>query len=550
MKYYILLLLPFIVTMFTISLYGQINQVGDQTRPIYQFNGTLNFSSEFYNASGIDGRLPSNTQRMIFRTNVILFDQIQLPFEFYWTNQQAKFQQPFSQFGVTPQISSWLQLYAGYFSAQISDYTFGDIRMLGGGIDLHPGDFRLKVLYGRSRDAVNPDTLQSFFGGYKQMSFSAQIGYGNESKNFVNLNLFHAKDDTNSIIRNKYTPTPNENLVTSLGFGLKLIDEVSLNGESALGLYSNDITSNTLETNKVKIPAFLFTLRNSSQVDGAARLFINLTPSRYWALRLGARWVGPGFVTLGYSQLPNDFIEYTATPSLNLLERRLNIRGSIGIRSNNLRSNRSYTTGRFAGSFTADYQITNEVGANIQYNNNQVKSSRSNDTLKISNVFNSVTVSPRYSFNGFGGSNNVVLNYSYQNSNDKIPFLLTETQNKTNMINLLHTLYLPSTLNFVTSILYNSVVNPAARIKMFNVTETVGHSFIDNLLITSVSLGWGTTKTTSRSNIFLIKLFSAYSFGKWGSVNFNLSNNHIGSADAINPTYTELQGILQYDINF
>jgi hypothetical protein len=30
----------------------------------------------------------------------------------------------------------------------------------------------------------------------------------------------------------------------------------------------------------------------------------------------------------------------------------------------------------------------------------------------------------------------------------------------------------------------------------------------------------------------------------------NLSNNHINSGDNISPTYSELQGILQYDINF
>jgi hypothetical protein len=544
------LLFLFFLLISTNSLKAQLNQQDDQPSQIVRFNGSLNLSSEFYNANGITNRLPANTERMIFRSNVSLFDQIQLPFEVYWTSQQAQFQQPFSQFGINPLITSWLQLHAGYFSTQISDFTFGDVRVLGAGVDFHPGNFRLKILYGRSHDAVDPDTLQNYYGSYKQMVFSAQLGYGDESISFVNINLFHAKDDTNSINRNSLTPAANENLVTSLGFGVKVIDELSFNGEGALSLFSNDITAHTLSTTKVKLPQFLFTLRNSSQVDGAARLSMSLTPSKYWGLRLGARWIGPGFVTLGYSQLQNDLLEYSVIPYLRILNGKLNIRCSIGIKDNNLRNNRAYTTGRFSGSFSADYQVTAQYGFNIQYNNNQVKSARSNDTLKISNVFNSVTLAPRYSFGEFGGSNNLVLNYSYQNSIDKIPFLLSSTQNKTNMVNLMHTLSLPSTLNFVTSLLVNSVVNPVANIKMYNITETAGHMFLDNLLTTAVSLGYGITKATSQSNLILVKLIAVYSLGKWGSLNLNLSNNHINSGDNISPTYSELQGILQYDINF
>ena len=112
--------------------------INEQGKKAFQFNGSLNFTSEFYNADGIAERFPGNTQRLILRSNITLFDQIQMPFEIYLTSQQAKFQQPFNQFGINPQITEWLTLHAGYFQTQLSELSFGDIRVLGGGIELKP----------------------------------------------------------------------------------------------------------------------------------------------------------------------------------------------------------------------------------------------------------------------------------------------------------------------------------------------------------------------------------------------------------------------------
>lgn len=526
-----------------------INQ-NNQTSGIIRFNGSLNLTSEFYNANGIAGRLPDNTQRMILRTNVTLFDQIQLPFEFYLTSQQSKFQQPFNQFGVNPQVSDWLTLHAGYFSEQVSDLTFGDVRILGGGIDLHPGNFRIKALFGRSNDAAETDSLNSFTGRYNQIVYAAQLGYGNEMGNFINLNIFHAIDDSASIKRNSLTPNPNENLVSSISFGINPLDELLINGEIAGSAFTNNITAAKLSDEKVSIPSFFFSINNSSQVDGAARLSIMLTPSRYWGLRLGARWIGPGFVTLGYYQLQSDCLEYTASPNVSLLNRKLNLRATIGTRYNNLRDNKITTTGRFTGAFSADYQVTDEFGFNFQFNNNQVKSSRNNDTLKISNVFNSYNFSPRYSFQAFGGQNSTMLNYSYQNSDDKIPYKIGSIENKTNTLSIMHSIFFQSSLNLTTFLMYNNVDIPGVSVKMYNFTETAGYNFFDNKLTTSLSLGYSVTETTANSNMVLVRLNAGYSLAEFGRISFNLTNNNVNSGDNYSPSFSELQGILQYEINF
>jgi len=535
-----------------VNFYAQEQGLNSQNEgaKAFKINGSLNLSSEFYNANGLAERFPGNTERLILRTNITLFDQIQLPFELSLSTQQAKFQQPFNQIGVNPQLTDWLTLHAGYFSTQLSDFSFGDVRILGGGIELKPGNFRFKALYGQSKDASDADTSQFFFGRYSQTVYALQIGYGDEMRNFFNLNIFHAIDDSTSIKQNSLVPRANENFVTSVNFGFKPAESLVVNGEVAGSLFSHDITAEDLSDDKFKMPSFLFTLKSSSQVDGAARLFAVFTPNRYWNLKLGARWVGPGFITLGYSQLTNDFVEYTAVPTVSLLDRKLNLRGSIGIRYNNLRENKITTTGRYTGAFSADYQITNQFGFNLQFNNNQVKASRNNDTLKISNVFNSLSLSPRYNFQGLGGANNISLTYSYQNSEDKLPYQMTTVQNTTNTINLLHSIFLPSTLNFITFIMHNSVEIPGMTIRMFNITETASYNFFENRLSTSLSLGYSSTETTSTSDAILVRVSAGYSIGEFGRFSLNLSNNSINSNDKYNPSYSELQGVLQYEINF
>ena len=113
----------------------------EENKKNVKFSGSANITDNFYSASGIAPRQPGNMLTGIIRANLTLFDQIELPFELYLSTEQTRFQQPFNQFGVSPKISDWLTLHAGYFSTRISDFTFGDLRMLWGGFELTPGKF-------------------------------------------------------------------------------------------------------------------------------------------------------------------------------------------------------------------------------------------------------------------------------------------------------------------------------------------------------------------------------------------------------------------------
>lgn len=538
-------------------LYAQI--------PYVAFNGSLSLSNDFYSASGIEARRPGNQSRGMLNANFTLFDQVILPFQFSFSTNQSNFQQPFNQFGVNPRIFKWLTLHGGYFSAKMSDLTFGDLRVYGGGMELTPGDFRVKVLYGRTKDVVNGDSVRNIPATYRQKAFAAQLGYGKEGESYININVSRVWDDTASIVNNTTTSKPAENLAVSDQFGIRFSRVLSMTGELGASLYSSNIHAEKADDLANRIPSFFFTPRLSTQIDGAGLLAFNITPSEYWSLALTGKWIGPGFVTLGYAQMPNDLMEYTANPSLRLLDNRLNITGSIGIRQNNLRNNKLNTSKGFTGMTSIDYQVNSFFGVNCLYNQNQIKSDNKSDLTKISNVFNMLTLSPRIMFQGLGGSNSVIFTFSYQDSQDDNSYLqqtqtldttdidpieaiIQHSRNQTRSYMAAHTLSLPSSLTASTSLFYTCTSIPNGSIQIANINENIGHQFLDNRLGLTLGLGYSTTHYVSTNGQFIVSFNASYSLQKLGSVNFSLSNSRYRGGSQT-PSYSELQGNLQYTIN-
>lgn len=516
--------------------------------PAIKVNGSASLSSNFYNAEGITPRQPENLQMAILRANVSLYGVIDLPFELYYSTGQTRFQQPFNQFGVSPKISNWLTLHAGYFSTQFSGLTFGDLRLLGGGIELTPGNFRLRAAYGRTRQAVEPNRVSYRPEVYRQTAYAASIGFGDPAKSYFNINLFHALDDSTSVQSDSLLVSPNENLVGSFDFGLALGSKVSMKGEVGFSAFSSDLRSESIEI--VSLPVWLYTPNTSTRIDGAARFDLNLIPSRYWSLMLSSRWIGPGYTTLGYALMPNDLLEFTVSPRLRLLKNKLLIRSKAGIRYNNLRQSKLSTTHRFTGNASVNWQISRSVGLDVNYNKNQIESLHKNDTLRLSNVFNSLSVSPRFTFNGLGGSNILVLTYNYQDVSDKNVYTYETNQNNTHSATCLHSLSFPTTLSLSTTVLFNQTTMADYQSQIMHLSESVSRRFLKNKLSAALSLGANIIRVTTQSAQMVFRINSSYTFGKYGILSFYLTNNNYRGEGVITQNYRELYGSIQYNISF
>ena len=532
-----------------------------QVNPV-RFQGSLNVSGELYSSSGVPARRPGSSARAIFAPTITLFDQISLPFEFYVTNQDRGFHQPFNQFGVNPRLWGWLTLHAGYFSSRISDLTFGDQRLVGGGAELTPGKFRLSVLYGRSQQAVAADTIQHISGTYERTMLAARIGYGLESDWFVDLNFLHAIDDSSSLrlpafgtasdsIASAYYQAPTENAVASLTYGMSFAEHhLQIKGETAISAFSNDIRSARLSGAHFGIDP-IFVVRTSSQVDGASLLSVNIVPSSVFSLSLSGRWVGPGFVTLGYAQLPNDVLEFTLGPSVRLFSGSTNVKASFGMRYNNLRNNRLSTTQRTIADIGVTSQVSQAFAFDVQYANFGMRSTPRNDTLRIDNIAQSFMLSPRYTFTKFGGTNVLVASYSRQDFTDFNIVSGNLTSNNVNSGVLSWTLALPSSYSFSTTLLYTAAATSAVSTTIKGVSETVGRSFLANLLTTSLTLGYNYYTVNTTSGQFNGRVSASYNTRGWGTFTLMLTNNRFTYSDPASGTsYREYQGSLMYSIHF
>jgi len=520
------------------------------TSPVH-VEGTLNLSSDWYSSQGIDERQPHSTYRAILAPTIVLFDQIRLPFQLYVTSDDRGVVQPFNQFGVNPQFWGWITLHAGYYSARISDLTIGDSRILGGGVELTPGPFKFSFLYGRIQQSAAADSTSGFRGAYQRWAWAAKVGYGEESSLHLHLNLMRAWDDSSSLKSPFPDITPMENLVASLQLGIPIWGRaVFLSGEVAAAALSNDTRSPVLDGAPSAL-LNIFTPRQSSQVDGAAKASLTIMPSPTWSLMFAGQWVGPGFVTLGYAQLPNDVLQGTVTPMVRLFNNALLLRGSIGLQFNNLRSTRIATTQRTIGSATVSIQPSTDWGLDMQYSNYGMQSNPTNDTLRIDNISQSLSISPRYSFPAFGASSTAVLSYSLQTFTDFNTVTGALSNNRTNAGVGSWIMAWPSTLRLSTTAMYTICSTALIQTIVKTGSETIGYSFFNNTLTANLTGAYTIVVTNGDDGQFSARIGFSYTPGKWGTFTLGFATSqYIYDPNSGSSSYREHTGNFQYSYAF
>jgi hypothetical protein len=517
-----------------------------QPEPI-QVRGGLSTSNEFYSSTGIAPRLPSNINRAVLRMSVSIYEQIELPFEMYLSNQQTTLQQPFNQFGVSPTFFGWLRFHAGYFNTQLSELTFGDARMLGGGVEIMKQTFRLSIIYGRIRAALEADTTQQFYGQYSRWLFGLKLGFGDWEKGYFDVNISRAIDDSTTIAGIVVVQPAHENLVVSAQTGFLISERVMFRLEVAGALFSNDLRSDVVED--APLPSFIFTPRYSSQADFAATLSLNAKISDQLSLALNGRWIEPGFVSLGYVQLQNDVFQTTIAPSFRFAKGRGYVRGSYGFQTNNLRNTRLSPTTRNIYALASGWQVSEHIALDAQYTNFGVRTTPRNDSLRIENISQSLTISPRFNFQFFGSPSNMMLTYIYQNVDDQSILGGAVNQNETQSAMATWSQSFRFPLTLATTALHNHSTVGASRIKITSLTETVGYGFLDSKLTTAITFGINLVSNGATDTQWTSAFIATYGLGQYGTLSMNVSNNTFNTTSTL-PQFREMQGSLQYNVNF
>ncbi|MCS6808382.1 MAG: hypothetical protein RML40_07185, partial [Bacteroidota bacterium] len=572
------------------SAYYSIAQQSESTsssvshvRSPVKVSGGITLSGDFYTAEGIEARRPTSNLMAIARINVSLFDHIHLPFEAFLGSNHSEFRQPFNQLGISPTFFGWLTLHAGWFSLQISDLTFGDIRVLGAGLEVRSDRIRLAALYGSTNQIVPYDiraggiAVAGAFTAYQRPVFGLKLGYGDENTAFINIQALRVIDDTTSLLTpSTADPTrlaqAQENTVISTTFGVAGFDgNVRCSAELAVSAFSQDIRSRRLAEVAapsglpfLDIPPFLFTPRLSSQLDAAAKVTLTIAPVSDISCVFAGQYIGPGFVSLGYAQLQNDVLEGTVSPSLRLFSGALSLRGTAGVRVNNLVANRIAPIHRFIASGSLSFQPIHAFGIDVQYSNYGLRSTPRNDTLRIENVAQSLSIAPRCTFEVLGGSSTLLASYARNDVEDLNVITRRINTNQTHTGIVSWSLSLPSGVSLSTTGFYSDITQQLLRIETANIGQSVSYGFFDGTLATSLTLGYGfvtateqsspTTAQPSHDGQLTGQLTASYTIGeagKLGTLSLNVHNNNYAFGNpARGRSFGEWTAIIQYSIGF
>ncbi|MDJ1482959.1 hypothetical protein QNI16_20825 [Cytophagaceae bacterium YF14B1] len=402
-------------------------------------NGSLNLNAIGYTASGIPVRRDPFAWFVSGNLTLNLFGYA-APFSFSYSNTSRSFTQPFNQLSFAPQYK-WVKTYIGYNSMTFSQYTLSGHVFLGGGVELTPKNWRVAAMYGRLRKAVPfnlTDTTENYNASYKRMGVGFKIGYEKDN-NGINVTLFHAKDDIQSIPYVLYNSnlTPKQNLVAGISGRKKLFERVSLEAEYAYSILTNNILYNpqadTLSVDSLRIPEPDYFLKGIIPSNATTRHFSAYNMSvgyqgTGYGIQVRYEEVAPEYQTLGAYYFNNDMRNITLIPSFQLFQGKLGLNANVGWQYNNLAKLKASTTKRFVGAFNAAFTPNEQWSFSGNYSNFTTFTNirpqtdpffRNNlDTLnyyQINNTFNGMA---SHNFGDKERRHAIIFNGSYQKASD------------------------------------------------------------------------------------------------------------------------------------
>jgi len=391
----------------------------------FSMSGGINANQVFYQANGVADRRDPYNYFLSGNLNFVLYGW-SVPFSFSYSNQNATFQQPFNQYGLSPTYK-WVTAHLGYRSMTFSKYSLAGHLFLGAGVELTPSDkIKVAAMYGRLQKPVELDTTKAAnLPAYRRMGGGAKVTLGG-STHSVDLTFFRAADEASSLQTDPRSMEiyPEENFVVSLGVSTKVFKRLSFKGEMASSAITSDSRAEDVQANNAYDQLdFLFQPKTSSAyylaMNGALQYQFKKS-----AFGVAYERVDPGYRTLGAYYFNNDLENIALTHSSRWLNQKLSVSARGGLQRNNLDKDELNTMNRLSGALSLNYQISPRIVSTVNYSN-------------FSTVVNFRT--PEQQFNQVTPYDNLdTLNYRQisQNASLGLNFILGESKERRQNLNM------------------------------------------------------------------------------------------------------------------
>ena len=408
----------------------------------------------------------------------------------------------YAYLGMSPSYK-WAKIHLGYRNLTFSDYTFNGTNFYGAGMELSPGNFRLKTFYGRLQRARPEiaDIPSSIDPSYLRMGWGIQTGY-QKGRDEIYLILFSATDRqgsiTQPIIRNDVRAM--DNFITSIKGKKSISKNIFLDWDYAYSGITRDLNAPEIE-NRDELSfiydfAGLYKPRLSTGFHKALKTGINLTTAGWnWDLR--HERVDPGYRSLGALFFNNDYENVSVGFKKPLFKRRVNLSGRLGLQRNNLSGTENNSMQRVIGQVNTNIKISDKwnlgIAASNFSNTNILRVSQlpipDNDSLLLTQVNRNVQVNSTY-ITGKHKQNvwNGFISYQQFNTitNEEIDF---DKKVDNIMTNISHSYRFLNKSSLTNTLNLNQNINSFAGFTSTTLSHAYGRSFKKDKIKSSLRLG-------------------------------------------------------------
>lgn len=400
----------------------------DFVKKSVKYHGNLNLSTNYYTATNIEERRPSNVIRMNYNSKLEVGRHFKMPLNIMMSSLPVHF----GEFGDEKTIGDYtardfyenpantvqtglyykkLKVDLGTNSSRYSDLTMSGLPMFGAGVTWNPGVFILQANYGVSAHAIEQDLANSVAGQYRREIRSFKLGFGKVGEKHIALNFVYGMDDTSSVTKVDSSVYAQTGLVTGIDFSVPIGKKIKWKGEVAGSIFTRNQKSDKFDLSQIGSSQLeqvnnFFPFTFSTFADGAAKTSL-VQNYKYWSLNLQGEYIGAGFITMGQPFMQNDRVDLTASPSVKLLKGKINWSLNGGYRVNNLSGTKSSTLNQVLLSSNLAVQFSKNLTIAGNYSNFGVNNNVVLDTLKVQNVAETFGFIPTYTWKDNAGQNTV-----------------------------------------------------------------------------------------------------------------------------------------------
>jgi len=516
------------------------------------FNGNIGLFFDTYNYSEENfptfrPKYPENELRLNANATLQIGEYLSIPFGINISNQKTLYnlpslpeenlidfiQNPKNDISINPEYK-WIKSYLGSQTPNYSSLSTGDTPIFGIGMDLNPGKFIFSANYGLSQRAIESDAMFNIVGAYKQKIIATRIGYGKIDGPKFTLNFVKVKDDVNSVINTPLYDDPIEGITISPLIELKIKEKLLFKTETAASIFTSNLNNTfTIDDAIIESLSDIISVNASSNADISHVSSIDWI-SKKFTIGGEVKYIGPGFVPVGYRNIEKDILDYKVRSSFKLFKDKTSINGMFGIRTNNVQNTNLQSTKRVISTINIFSQISEAFSINANYSNFGFNNNEINNIIRVEMINNSFSLSPSYIFETSTINHQINANGSLTifDQFDAISsaFVATTSKNFSLNYNLMFK-EMPLNINLI-GLFFNNEM-PTSTIKMSNYGTTVSYKFFDKKL--SPSLGFNLANIT-RDNFttdhrFSMRLKAKYKITKKLQFNasYRLNNYKYGS---------------------